>query len=106
LDALRSGGFDVLRKNEFYFQDLGEDIVRGISPEQAFEAINELVPFMLAAQESDAYFWCGSLLLSLAHRSKTTEIPSELKEKWLLVMERMADRSDVARQIKEWYRRN
>ena len=104
VDAIYGDWVAALTRNEFYFHDLEEEILRDLSPNEAFEAINDLVGFMLTAQGRDARFWCASLLLRLAYRSNTTEIPAGLSKNWTSVMDSIAGRDDVSRQIAEWYR--
>jgi hypothetical protein len=98
-----------LTDDEWYFARVRDRLTESLSSEEAFNAIDEALNVMLA--QDDEYLWTEAmyLILSLADRSDTTEMPSALSERWTELMASAARfgtyQQARAEELRRWYRR-
>ena len=98
-----------LNADEGYFVGVRHRLTESLSSEEAFSAINEAVNVTLA--QDDAFLWTEAmqLILSLADRSSTTEMPPQLSKRWDELMASAARfgtyQAKRAEELRRWYRR-
>src|SRR5579862_4901045 len=75
-----------LQADEWYFVRVRSRLTESLSSEEAFNAIDEAVLVTLA--QDDAFLWTEAmqLMLSLADKSSTTEMPPQLSNHWTELM--------------------
>lgn len=96
--------------DEWFFSNARDDLVTELSPAEAFDAINELVQHVLNEPNDDVRLELVAVLVSLARRSDTTQIPQKLNSSWDEVRRRVEATGEYGhRQIESlraWYRRS
>jgi len=98
-----------LADDEWYFARLSGRLTGSLSSEEAFNAIDEAVNVTLA--QDDEFLWTEAmqLILSLADKSGTTEMPPQLSERWAELMASAARfgtyQQERAKELQRWYRR-
>jgi hypothetical protein len=102
--ALASDWQSALHLDEWFFSHLEDQIVARLSPSEAFTAIDEIVEVLLQQHEPTLRYYCGVFLIRLARHSDTTELPSGLHGAWDTVERFLSDTSDIAGQLRSWYR--
>jgi hypothetical protein len=100
--ALASDWRSAYGRDEWFFTRLVNETVKPLSSIEAFAAIDEVV--QLLPQQPEMMYECGVLLLNLARHSDTTEMPCGLRGAWDTVMRLLRDYSDIAEQLRDWYR--
>jgi len=103
--ALASDWQTAFARDEWFFVRLMDEVVSRLSPADAFAAIDEVVSLLIHESEGTLHYYCGALMLELARRSDTTEMPLGLRNHWEAVGQLVRDYPDVAEQLKLWYRR-
>jgi hypothetical protein len=98
-----------LDDDEWYFAHVRNRLTDSLSPEEAFNAIDEAVNVTLAQDDESLWTEAMYLILSLANRSDTTEMPPELSERWAELMASAARFGTYQRaraeELRRWYRR-
>jgi hypothetical protein len=97
-------------KDEWFFCKLREEITSSLEPHEAFEVIPQAVK-LIRSQKEYTYlcYECIQLLISLANRTGTTEIPSELSKDWNGIMTLIESFGDDAKkqanELRRYYRK-
>src|SRR5574344_2170053 len=84
------------KSDEWYFSNLRDDILSKCDCESAFSGINELMPLLLNEPDDFLYSEIIEIIISLARKSQTTEIPSELSRNFRTIKERLKSQGDNA----------
>lgn len=94
-----------LQKDEWFFSNFRENFINKITDEEAFLAISQLCEII--NQGDDSYFISELLeiLLALARKSNTTELPNGLANT-LIKLEFDSNLQNIISNIKEFYRLN
>ena len=71
-----------LAADEWFFCSLREEIVSSLRPDEAFSLLPQAVALVLREKEELVCLECAQLLLSLAQKSDTTEMPEDLSSQW------------------------
>ena len=91
--------------DEWHFVRLRQELANSREPWEAFALIDDVVPYLLEENERFPLQEWGYLILELARRSDTSEIPSVLKREWNRVVAKFAVDVSIVRGLSEWYRR-
>ncbi len=94
-----------LQADEWHFVHLREQIVKELSPQAAFALINEVVPLLLEQKDDFGKSESGALLLALAGRADTSELPPTLAARWDEVVAWLAPDREVLTELGRWYRK-
>jgi len=98
-----------LADDEWYFVRLHGRLTESLSSEEAFNAIDEAVNVTLAQDDESLWTEAMYLILSLARRSDTTEMPRHLSDRWAELMTSAARfgtyQATKAEELRSWYRR-
>ena len=99
-----------LNDDEGYFVCLRDRLTGSLSSEEAFNAIGEAVDVTL--EQDNEFLWTEAmeLILALARRSDTTEIPPQLDDRWDELMTSAsrfgAYQARKTEDLRLWYRRD
>jgi hypothetical protein len=104
LAALRSDWQEEENRDEWFFAGLEEKIVSGLDVSEAFRAIDEVAPVILAQRDPYLVERAGLLMMALARKSNTTEMPSSLSQSWEQIEERLEPHPSVLEDLSRWYR--
>lgn len=100
---------EQLGRNEWFFAELREEIVSPLSPPEAFALLSQAALLMLSQDEEYLCIETTELLLSLARKADTTEMPNELSDKWEALISQISRFGDYGRRqaqtLCEWYRK-
>ncbi len=66
-------------KNEWAFSGFCEKYIKCLEPIIAFDTINQIVPILLDGKNIDSWTEIVEVILVLARKSETVEIPEKLK---------------------------
>ena len=102
--AIEDDWQSALTSDEWFFARRREDLAGRLSPNEAFDAIGEATKLLQQQTEPLLRYECGAFLLSLARRSDTTEMPSQLRSDWDAVIQALHNDPSVAEQLRDWYR--
>ena len=98
-----------LADDEWYFARVRNRLTDSLSSEEAFNAIDEAVNVTLAQNDQCLFTEAMELILSLADRSATTEMPPQLTDRWTELMTSAARfgtyQAQRAEELRHWYRR-
>jgi hypothetical protein len=98
-----------LQADEWYFVRVRDRLAETLSSEEAFNAIDEAVNVTLAQDHEFLWTEAMQLMLSLADKSSTTEMPPELSNRWTELMASAARfgtyQAARAEELRRWYRR-
>jgi hypothetical protein len=90
--------------DEWHFARAREKLVNSLQAPEAFAAIDDVVVLLLGQREEFSIAECGALLLALADRSQTTQMPRGLKNAWRDVDELLVVDAQVRDELRRWYR--
>ena len=96
---------EALEADEWHFVRLRETLLRELDPSEAFASIDEAVSLLLQRRDAFEQDECGALLLGLARRADTTEMPPLLVSQWPSVIAALAHDPSLITQLSDWYRR-
>ena len=94
----------ALTRDEWFFVRQRDELAERLSPNEAFDAIGEVTTLLLLQTEPLLRYECGAFLLSLACRSDTTEMPSQLRRDWDSVIHALNYEMSIKEQLLDWYR--
>lgn len=99
-----------LNDDEWYFARLHDRLTGSLTSEEAFNAIGEAVNVTLAQDNRFLWSMAVELILDLARRSDTTEMPPQLNDRWDELMTSAsrfggAYQARKAEDLRRWYRR-
>lgn len=104
------GWEDKLKYDEWYFCNLRDSLITGISSEDAFHEIGGVVELALKTDDEFLYTECFELLIALARKSNTTEAPESITKEWESLREKVNNFGEYQRskysELSNWYRRN
>lgn len=103
-EAIASDWQSALARDEWFFSRVEDDITTRLSPSEAFAAIDEVAALMQQQTERLLQWRCGYLLIALARRSATTEMPSGLRSTWGAVVGLLQEYPDIVVELRSWYR--
>jgi hypothetical protein len=99
-----------LNADEWFFASLRENLINRLTPAEAFENIEGVVSLLLRQEVEFLCYETSQLLLSLARRSNTTEIPPCLRRNWYQIMRHLLSfgksLQGAARELGAWYRQS
>jgi hypothetical protein len=99
-----------LQEDEWYFAKIKEKITNKLQPQEAYQAISEVVDLTIDQSDGLVCSECFDLLLRLIRIADTTEMPPILISKWKHLVDHASQFGDYhKRQVKEmerWYSRN
>lgn len=72
-------------EDEWLFEKFRETEIDNLEPYEAFDFINEVIPILLNEANSDIWTELFETIISLAHKSNTTEIPNIILENWEII---------------------
>lgn len=75
------------KMDEWYFSNLRDDLLSKFDCGSAFNGINELIPFLLDEADDFLYLEIIEIIISLARKSETTEVPSKLSSNFRIIKE-------------------
>jgi hypothetical protein len=75
------------QKDEWHFENLRQALTGGISPHEAFKGIDEVFPLIFENFDDYIISEIIQILISLAIKSDTTQMPPMLHQKWQDVVE-------------------
>ncbi len=83
-------------KDEWYFSNLRDELSNKLSSENAFIGINEIIPIL--SEEKDSYIFIEliEIIIFLAQKSETTELPLELSHNWGDIAARLKSQDEYA----------
>lgn len=84
------------KSDEWYFSNLRNELLSNCDSESAFNGINELMPVLLDTSDDFLYIEIIEIVVALARKSQTTEIPIKLKENFGMIARRLNSQGDYA----------
>lgn len=94
-----------LERDEWFFAKLREELVGLLSPVSAFEAIADVGHLFIELPDSYLRYETAELLLDLARKSETTEMPVALVRDWSGIAKQLSTVSpSTLRNLCSWYR--
>jgi len=92
------------------FAEFVENEVGVLTSAEAFLLINEIVPILINTENSNIRSELFELVIALARKSETTEIPSVLFEKWDHIRNMASNQGQYSRsrfnELSKYYRMN
>jgi hypothetical protein len=94
-----------LAADEWFFERLRRRLVDPLKPSEAFEFITHFVQLIAELKDPELRYEAAVVLLSLARRSDTCEMPILLKAEWREVAAALSSRQpSLLQELKAWYR--
>jgi hypothetical protein len=94
-----------LERDEWFFAKIREDLVSLLPPVSAFEAITDVGHLFIELPDSYLRYETAELLLALAWKSETTEMPAALAQAWSGIAKQLSAISpSTLRSLCSWYR--
>lgn len=97
-----------INEDEWYLYRFRDEIVKNSNPEEAFLVIPDVCELLLEQKDEFLFSEMFELLLSLARKSNTTEIPSVLEDNWntleSIIMNYKEYQQNLFDELKKWYR--
>ena len=94
-----------LDADEWYFAHLRDELVGQLLPQEAFAQIDDVVPLLIDEAEEFPRLELGTLLLALAQRADTTEMPPSLDRHWGQVVAALGEDAQLREELCRCYRR-
>jgi hypothetical protein len=91
--------------DEWHFVRLRQALASSLEPHEAFALIDDVVPHLLREKEDFPLQELGHLILELARRSSTAELPRVLERDWDQVVQRLRVDPGAMEELTRWYRR-
>ena len=85
LDKLVKNIDDGYSKDEWIFVSFHEKYIKPMQPYEAFDMINYIIPYLLKDDNIASWNEIFDILISLANKSNTTEVPAALTENMDLI---------------------
>ena len=97
LEAAASDWESELSKDEWYFSRnwFRIQLVR-LAQEMRSDSISDTVDLLIRSNEEMITYYGGSLLMALARRSGTTELPPNLHQNWDTICMKLGNFPDIA----------
>lgn len=91
--------------DEWLLADFIKDVIGSMTPEEAFDNIGKTSDFLISQPDESSSIAILEIILALASRSDTSEMPHELHEKLNSISERFQNFGDYAKlQLDELFR--
>ena len=95
IDAITQWGKTEV-KDEWFFSNFRDSLLSSVDSEGAFLGIDEIVSILLAENDSDILIEIIEILITLARKSETTEMPPILDENWGTIIRKVTSLGDYA----------